>query len=148
MPTSSRPRSRRRSAAGVSVTFDVYPRHSAALADPANAARFAAWLANLAQTYPEVREYVVMNECNRASSSTRSTPRGQNVSAALCGAFLAAGYDALKAVDPAIFVWGLGLSPRGNAGAEGRVEPARDEPGRLARSSSASGTARAGARRR
>ena len=39
---------------------------------------------------------------------------GKNVSAARCGAFLAAAYDALKVVDPAIFVWGLGLSPRGN----------------------------------
>ncbi len=31
-------------AAGVSVTFDVYPRHSAALASPVNASRFAAWV--------------------------------------------------------------------------------------------------------
>ncbi len=101
-------------AAGVSVTFDVYPRHTSALADPANAARFAAWLASLAQTYPDVREYVVMNECNTSLFANPQYAGGQNVSAARCGAFLAAGYDALKAVDPAIFVWGLGLSPRGN----------------------------------
>jgi hypothetical protein len=101
-------------AAGVSVTFDVYPRHSTALADPANAARFAAWLASLAQTYPDVREYVVMNECNTSLFANPQYAGGQNVSAARCGAFLAAGYDALKGVNPAIFVWGLGLSPRGN----------------------------------
>jgi hypothetical protein len=41
-------------------------------------------------------------------------PTGKNVSAARAGAFLAAGYDALKAVDPTIRVIGLGLSPRGN----------------------------------
>jgi hypothetical protein len=101
-------------AAGISVTFDVYPRHSSALADPANAARFAAWLAGLAQTYPGVREYVVMNECNTSLFANPQYAAGQNVSAARCGAFLAAGYDALKAVDAGIFVWGLGLSPRGN----------------------------------
>ncbi|MBA3841741.1 MAG: hypothetical protein H0X39_03830 [Actinobacteria bacterium] len=60
-------------AAGVSVTFDVYPRHSAALADPANAARFAAWVQGVAQLYPDVKEFVVMNECTQAFSSTRNT---------------------------------------------------------------------------
>lgn len=101
-------------AAGVSVTLDVYPRHSAALADPANAHRFAAWVAGLARTYPEVREFVVMNECNTSLFVNPQYVGGVNVSAARCGTFLAAAYDALKAVDPTIFVWGLGLSPRGN----------------------------------
>ena len=101
-------------AAGVSVTFDVYPRHSAALASPANARRFAAWVARLATTYPQVREYVVLNECNTSLFVNPQYVRGVNVSAARCGTFLAAAYDALKAVDPTIFVWGLGLSPRGN----------------------------------
>jgi hypothetical protein len=36
------------------------------------------------------------------------------VSASAFGPFLAAGYDALKAVDPTIRVVGVGLSPRGN----------------------------------
>jgi hypothetical protein len=101
-------------AAGVSVTFDVYPRHSSALASPANVGRFAAWVAELAHAYPQVREYVVMNECNTSLFANPQYVRGQNVSAARCGAFLAATYDALKAIDPTIFVWGLGLSPRGN----------------------------------
>jgi hypothetical protein len=102
------------SAAGVSVAFDVYPRHSTALADPANAARFATWVAQVAAAFPEVKEYVVMNECNTSLFVNPQYVQGRNVSAARCGAFLAATYDALKAVDPAIFVWGLGLSPRGN----------------------------------
>jgi hypothetical protein len=101
-------------AANVSITFDVYPRHSAALADPANAARFAAWVAKLAQTYPDVKEYVVMNECNTSLFANPQYAGGQNVSAAQCDAFLAAAYDALKSVSSGIFVWGLGLSPRGN----------------------------------
>ena len=100
--------------AGVSVTLDVYPRHSAALANPANVGRFAAWVAKLAWRYPQVREYVVMNECNTRLFVNPQYAGGTNVSAARCGAFLAAAYDALKAVDPTIFVWGLGLSPRGN----------------------------------
>jgi hypothetical protein len=55
-----------------------------------------------------------MNECNQDLFVNPQYQNGQNISAAECGAFLAAGYDALKAVNPSIFVWGLGLSPRGN----------------------------------
>ena len=56
-----------------------------------------------------------MNEPNQpAFLRPQFGPSGANVSAAVAGAFLAAGYDALKAVDPTIVVIGLGLSPRGN----------------------------------
>ena len=106
-------------ASGVDVVFDVYPLHSQALGrDPAAAARFARWIAALAQTFPQVRQFVVMNECNQPlflnpQFASRSA-KAANVSAALCGTALALAYDALKAVSPLIFVWGLGLSPRGN----------------------------------
>ena len=49
---------------------------------------------------------------NRRSSDPSSAR--EKVSAARFGAFLAAGYDALKSVDPSIVVVGVGLSPRGN----------------------------------
>jgi hypothetical protein len=104
---------------GVDVVFDVYPLHSHVLGrDPAAAARFAWWTASLAHAFPQVRRFVVMNECNQPlflnpQFASRST-RAANVSAAICGTALALAYDALKAVDPGIFVWGLGLSPRGN----------------------------------
>jgi hypothetical protein len=101
--------------AGVTVEFDVYPRHAKELADPRGPARFAAFLKTLAKSYPEITQYVVMNECNQDLFVNPQSRGGRNVSAARCGAFLAAGYDALKAVSPDIFVWGLGLSPRGNA---------------------------------
>jgi hypothetical protein len=101
-------------AAGVNVTFAVYPRHSNSLSSPVNASRFASWLATLAQTYPQVRDYAVMNECNTSLFVNPQYVAGKNVSAARCGIFLASAYDALKAVDPTIVVWGLGLSPRGN----------------------------------
>jgi hypothetical protein len=101
--------------AGVTLTFDVYPRHSAAAADAAvNAPKFAAWLRKLAQQYPSVTHYVVMNECNQPLFvNPQYDSSGNLTSAANCGQFLAAGYKALKAVNPGIFVWGLGLSPHG-----------------------------------
>jgi len=101
--------------ARATVEFDVYPRHAKELADPRGPARFATLLTQLATTYPEVSQYVVMNECNQDLFVNPQSRHGRNLSAARCGAFLAAGYDALKAVSPGIFVWGLGLSPRGNA---------------------------------
>jgi hypothetical protein len=55
-----------------------------------------------------------MNECNTSLFANPQYVGGKNVSAAQCGSFLAAAYDALKSVDAGIFVWGLGLSPRGN----------------------------------
>jgi hypothetical protein len=115
-------------AAGVNVTFAVYPRHSNAFSSPANAARFAAWLTTLAQTYPQVRDYAVMNECNTSLFVNPQYAGGKNVSAARCGIFLASAYDALKAVDPRIFVWGLGLSPRGNPVPKDRSSPRATNP--------------------
>jgi len=101
-------------AAGVAVEFDIYPRHARELSDPKGPSRFAAFLTGLAQAYPDVTQYVLMNECNQDLFVNPQSVRARNLSAPRCGAFLAAGYDALKAVSPDIFVWGLGLSPRGN----------------------------------
>jgi hypothetical protein len=101
-------------AAGVQVEFAVSPAHSAELSDQGGPAKFAAWLTRLATAYPQVKSYVVMNECNQDLFVNPQYQSGQNVSAARCGTWLAAGYDALKAVNPGTFVWGLGLSPRGN----------------------------------
>jgi hypothetical protein len=106
-------------AAGIEVVFDVYPMHAQAFtSDPSDIERFGEFVGLLARTFPQVQQYVVMNECNQTrflnpqfAGRSRSSP---NQSAALCGEALAAAYDALKAVDPSIFVWGVGLSPRGN----------------------------------
>src|SRR5215208_4969429 len=93
-------------AAGVKVVFDVYPMHSRALtSDRANVARFGAFVARLATTFPQVHEFVVMNECNQTRFvNPQFGAKKQNQSAALCGQALAAAYDALKAVDQSIFV--------------------------------------------
>ncbi len=102
--------------AGLRVVFAVYPypprEIESGIASPAG---FAAWLDRLARRYPTVKQYVVGNEPNQpAFFRPQFSRKGRLVSAARFGPFLAAGYDALKAVDPTITVVGVGLSPRGN----------------------------------
>jgi hypothetical protein len=115
---------------GVTVELDLYPLHAAALTDGIRCAsaaaplqcgdsvriqRFAAWTAQVAQTFPAVHEFVVMNECNQPFFvSPQWTLAGTNESAEVCGRALVAAYDALHAVNDENVVWGLGLSPRGN----------------------------------
>ena len=102
--------------AGLHVALAVYPYPPREIEDgTATPAGFATWLTLVAQRYPTVHQYVLMNEPNQpAFLRPQFGPTGKIVSAARAGAFLAAGYDALKAVDPEIEVIGLGLSPRGN----------------------------------
>ncbi len=117
-------------AAGVAVELDLYPLHSQvftggtrcapstnplACGNSARIAQFAAWTATIAQTFPTVHQFIVMNECNQPLFvNPQWTTSGTNQSAAICGRALAAAYDSLKAVSTSNFVWGVGLSPRGN----------------------------------
>ncbi len=102
-------------AAGIEIAFNVYPMRSRALNEPGSIQKFAAYLGKLAETFPSVVEYTVLNECNQPRFlNPQFDEAKQNRSATVCGEALAAGYDALKATNPAIFVWGIGLSPRGN----------------------------------
>ena len=56
-----------------------------------------------------------MNECNQPLFvNPQWNTAGMNQSAAICGRALAGAYDALKGVSSTNFVWGVGLSPRGN----------------------------------
>jgi hypothetical protein len=103
-------------AAGVRVVFALYGARPTVFTDEgATPEAFAAWVTLVARTYPDVTRYVIGNEPNQ--------PRfwrpqfywdGTQASAAAFGPVLAAAYDALKAIDPAIQVVGIGLSPRGN----------------------------------
>ena len=101
--------------AGLDVVFATYPypprEIEAGLARPE---AFGAWLSELAQRYPEVRGYVVGNEPNQPAFWRPQFAKSRQLSAAAFGPFLAAGYDALKGVDPTLTVVGVGLSPRGN----------------------------------
>lgn len=102
-------------AAGLKVVFATYPypprEVEGGLARPGG---FATWLTELARSFPQVKQYVVGNEPNQPAFFRPQFTRGRQASAARFGPFLAAGYDALKAVDPTIVVVGVGLSPRGN----------------------------------
>ncbi len=102
--------------AGLRIVLAVYPYPPRDMEDgTARPAAFATWLTAVAERYPTVKQFVVMNEPNQpAFLRPQFRSNRTNVSAAVAGAFLAAGYDALKAVDPTITVVGLGLSPRGN----------------------------------
>jgi hypothetical protein len=102
-------------AAGLEVVFAAYPYPPREIADGrARPDAFGAWLAELARQYPDVREFVVGNEPNQPAFWRPQFSGAAPASAASFGPFLAAGYDALKAVDPTLSVVGVGLSPRGN----------------------------------
>jgi hypothetical protein len=103
-------------ARGVRIVFAVYPSRSTALtASPAAVWQFTAFLELLARAYPQVTDYIVGNEPNQPRFwRPQFDEGGRRVACAAYAGVLAAAYDALKAVNPAITVIGLGLSPRGN----------------------------------
>ena len=106
---------------GVEVVLDVYPLRAKAFAVDTQARidRFAQYLQVLARAYPTVKKFIVGNEPNQPRfNQPQFARKGRGGYRATAGALyervLAAGYDALKEVDPKITVVGLGLSPRGN----------------------------------
>jgi hypothetical protein len=100
---------------GVRVVFSVAPTKAKGITEtPGAQALYASYVALLARTYPTVKDFIIGNEPNQPRFwQPQFGSAGENVSAASYYAMLAAAYDALKAVDPAINVIGLGLSPRG-----------------------------------
>jgi hypothetical protein len=103
-------------AAGVRVVIAVYPypprEVEAGLGSPS---LFGSYAAAVASIYPQVKQFVIGNEPNQpAFWRPQFGSTGANSSAAAFGPYLAAAYDALKSVDPALSVVGVGLSPRGN----------------------------------
>jgi len=101
---------------GVRVVLDIYVRHAHDLSgNPAAVGQYAAFLQQLARRYPGVHDYIVGNEPNQPRFwQPQFDGRGNPVSPAAYVRSLAAGYDALKAVDPGIRVLGFALSERGN----------------------------------
>jgi hypothetical protein len=102
--------------AGLRVVLAIYPypprEIEAGLGSPAF---FGAYVSTVARAFPQVRQYVIGNEPNQpAFWRPQFTRSGTNASASGFGPYLAAGYDALKAIDPSLKVVGIGLSPRGN----------------------------------
>src|SRR5262249_39299350 len=101
---------------GIQLVFQIYPEHPQAFqADPdARTTAFAAYVAQVAGTYPQVRRFIVLNEPNEAYFLAPQFSHGQNVSAAVAEEALAKSYDALKAEDPTLDVIGLSISPNAN----------------------------------
>jgi hypothetical protein len=110
---------------GVNVVLSLYPLRPRAITDsPAAAGQFAAWTSIVARRFPQVRDFIVGNEPN--VNSFWQPQYGPNAKALSCAAYsglLAATYDALKGVNPAINVIGVGLSPRGNDNPTARSNP-------------------------
>jgi hypothetical protein len=102
---------------GVGIILATYQDRNTGLTDTPNApAVFAQWLQKVAQECPLcARKVIVLNEPNLQFFFKPTFDFScQPSSPAAYARVLAAGYDALKAVDPTIRVYGLGLSPRGN----------------------------------
>lgn len=102
---------------GVGIILATYQDRNSGITDTPNApAVFAEWLRKVAAECPLcTRKVVVLNEPN-LQFFFRPTFDGvcRPSSPAAYAQVLAAAYDALKAVDETIRVYGLGLSPRGN----------------------------------
>jgi hypothetical protein len=103
-------------AAGTRIIFAVAPLDAHGLtATPGAKTQFAAFVGQLARTFPSVKDYVIGNEPNQPRFwAPQYSDTGTPLAAAQYLPVLAASYDALKAVDPTINVIGVGLSPRGN----------------------------------
>jgi hypothetical protein len=101
---------------GIRIVFHVFPISPTSLtSSPTATEKFAAFLTKLATAYPDVRDYVVGNEPNQPRfQRPQFSPAGRGLAAPVYAGLLARSYDALKEVDPAIRVIGLGLSGRGN----------------------------------
>jgi hypothetical protein len=101
---------------GVRIIFAVAPANARDLsAGHGRVAEFSTFMTQLATRFPTVRDYVIGNEPNQPRFwLPQFSPAGKPLAAAQYLPMLAAGYDALKAVDPTINVIGVGLSPRGN----------------------------------
>jgi hypothetical protein len=103
---------------GTRILFAVAPASAHELTTSSGAkAQFIAFVQQLAQTFPTVKDYVIGNEPNqpRFWAPQYSTAGNRKpLAAAQYLPILAGAYDVLKAFNPTINVIGIGLSPRGN----------------------------------
>jgi hypothetical protein len=101
---------------GVKVYVSVYSPGSATTPLDATAqSQFAQYAAALAAAFPSFDDVIVGNEPNlNRFWLPQFAPDGSNASAPAYLSLLAKTYDALKAVDPGLRVWGGALAPRGS----------------------------------
>src|SRR5256714_2322462 len=103
-------------ARGIQVVFSIYPTKALGLAETPNGVQlFAQFAARVAARYPSVTTIICLNEGNQPRfHQPQFDAAGNGVAGALQEQAMAACYDALKAVNPAIDVIGFGFSGRGN----------------------------------
>src|ERR687887_2185840 len=103
-------------ARGIDIVFAIYPAKARGLADTPNGIQlFAQFAAKVAARYPQVTKIICLNEGNQTRfQQPQYDDSGNGVAGAMQEAAMAACYDALKAVNPAIDVIGFGFSPPGN----------------------------------
>ena len=104
------------SARGIRLIFAVYPGSARVLTDyPEAPAEFVDFLQLVARSYPGVQDFIIGNEPNQPRFwQPQFSQSGAPVACRQYTSLLARSYDALKAVNPALNVIGVGLSPRGN----------------------------------
>jgi hypothetical protein len=113
-------------AAGVRVVFSVSAKTARDLSAAGAPEQFAAFVRHVAETFPQVKDFVIGNEPNQPYFwLPQFDDLGRPVAAAAYEPVLARSYDALKAFDPTINVIGLGLSPRGNDNPNARTNKSR-----------------------
>lgn len=100
---------------GIKVYLSVYPTGSRVTPlTPEAQAEFASYVTSLAQQLPTVDDVIVGNEPNiNRFWMPQFNPDGTDAAATAYLTLLARAYDAVKAVDPAVRVWGGALAPRG-----------------------------------
>jgi hypothetical protein len=107
---------------GVRITLALYPERARSITEASSGAGdFAAWVALVAHTYPQVKDFIIGNEPNKSRFwQPQFNPNGKAAACLAYESLLAASYDALKSVDRNITVIGVGLGPRGTDNARAR----------------------------
>jgi hypothetical protein len=103
-------------AAGVRISMVVAPSRARALFGSTSATtQFVEFVAQVARTYRQVKDFAVGNEPNQPRFwQPQFSTRGAGLACTTYARVLGQAYDALKAVDSTITVLGVSLSPRGN----------------------------------
>jgi hypothetical protein len=103
-------------AAGIRIQIVIAPTRARALSGSTSAvAQFVAYVAQVAQTYRQVKDIAIGNEPNQPRFwQPQYSASGVGLACSSYQRVLARAYDALKAVDRSITVVGMSLSPRGS----------------------------------
>jgi hypothetical protein len=104
------------SAAGIRLSLVIAPSRARALFNSTSASTaFVRFVAQVARTYPQIKDIAVGNEPNQPRFwQPQFSNRGAGLACSAYQRVLAQAYDALKAIDSSITVLGVSLSPRGN----------------------------------